>query len=48
MSGREADDRSGGPHPSGTWLDEGEPWWTGYVDVARAIIEAIDAALAEE
>ncbi len=39
--GREADDVTGGPHPSGIWLEEGEAWWTGYVEQASAAIAAM-------
>src|SRR5262245_3657789 len=35
------DEICGGPHPSGLWLEEGEPWWTGYADQARAAIAAM-------
>lgn len=38
---RDPGDTSGGPHPSGTWIEKGEAWWTGYVDQARAVLEAI-------
>lgn len=39
--GRDPDDTAGGPHPGGTWLEKGEPWWRGDVDAARAAIEAM-------
>lgn len=38
---RDPDDKAGGPHPMGTWLDEGEAWWTGYVGSVRAVLQAI-------
>lgn len=38
---RDPDDKSGGPHPLGLWLDEGEAWWTGYKDAARLAIKAM-------
>jgi hypothetical protein len=41
ISGRDADDKDGGPHPLGTWLDPVERWWTGYIDAARAAIAAM-------
>lgn len=41
---RDPDDTSGGLHPLGQILDEGEPWWHGFVEVARAGIEAMAAA----
>lgn len=41
VSVRDPDDRSGGAHPSGIWLDAGDPWWVGYEDMARAAIAAM-------
>jgi hypothetical protein len=39
--GCDPDDVNGGAHPGGLWLDEGEPWWIGYREHARAAIEAL-------
>lgn len=38
---REPDDVRGGFHPCGQQLDEGEAWWTGYCEQARAAILAM-------
>lgn len=38
---RDPDNIQGGPHPHGLWIDEGEPWWTGYTVAARAVLEAL-------
>lgn len=45
---RDPDDVEGGPHPSGVWLDGGEPWWTGYKEQAQDAITTYLEAMREE
>jgi hypothetical protein len=46
---RVPDNIDGGPHPGGPWLDEGEPWWTGYIEQAtfalRTTLEPSEAEI---
>lgn len=41
---RDPDDTTGGPHPQGIWLDDGEAYWTGYINAATAALRAIEDA----
>lgn len=45
--GRDPDGTEGGPMASGIWLDEGEPNWTAWTDIARAALSAMTGRVVE-